>query len=108
MTPFEIYQVAAAAKQLAGGLEGPGFMHRAQQTIGVDTLDWREGEEGASTVAAGKYMTSDLYVEMNRSLDDKGNTGMTAEYDVTKHISIESSTGTQMRPGIGVNWKVDY
>ncbi len=108
ITPYQIYQVAAAARQLSGGMEGPGFMHRVQQTIGVDTLEWREDEGEASILSAGKYLTSDLYVEMNRSLDEKGGTSVIAEYDVTKHFSIESSSGTQMRPGIGINWKFDY
>ncbi len=110
ITPYQAYQIAAAARQLSGGLTGPGFMYNVRQTVGVDTLEWREGagEGEASSVAAGKYFTPALYVEVNRSLDEKGGTGMTAEYEVSKHFSIESSTGPQMRPGIGINWKRDY
>jgi len=110
ITPYQAFQIAAAARQLSGGLNGPGFMYQMRQAVGVDTLEWREGavEGEASSVAAGKYLTSALYVEVNRSLDEKGDTGMMAEYEVTKHFSIETSTGPKMRPGIGVNWKNDY
>ncbi len=110
ITPYQAYQIAAAARQLSGGMNGPGFMYQMRQAVGVDTLEWREGEaEGeASSVAAGKYLTPALYVEVNRSLDEKGGTGMMAEYEVTKHFSVETSTGPKMRPGIGVNWKNDY
>jgi len=110
ITPYQAYQVAAAARQLSGGMNGPGFMYQMRQAVGVDTLEWREGEaEGdAASVAAGKYLTPALYVEVNRSLDAKGDMGMMAEYEVTKHFSVETSTGPQMRPGIGVNWKNDY
>ncbi len=110
ITPYQAYQIAAAARQLSGGMNGPGFMYQMRQAIGIDTLEWREGDvDGeASSVAAGKYLTPDLYVEVNRSLDAKGEMGMVAEYEVTKHFSVETSTGPKMRPGIGVNWKNDY
>ena len=110
ITPYQAYQIAAAARQLSGGMNGPGFMYQMRQAVGIDTLEWREGEADgdASSVAAGKYLTSALYVEVNRSLDAKGDMGMMAEYEVTKHFSVETSTGPKMRPGIGVNWKNDY
>ena len=110
ISPYQAYQIAAAARQLSGGMNGPGFMYQMRRAVGVDTLEWREGggEDEASSLAAGKYLTSALYVEVNRSLDEKGGMGMMAEYEVTKHFSVETSTGPKMRPGIGVNWKNDY
>jgi autotransporter translocation and assembly factor TamB len=110
ISPYQAFQIASAARQLSGGISGPGFMYQMRQAVGVDTLEWREGAEAgdASSVAAGKYLTPALYIEVNRSLDEKGGTGMMAEFDVTRHISVETSTGPEMRPGIGVNWKNDY
>jgi autotransporter translocation and assembly factor TamB len=110
ISTYQAYQLAAAAQQLSGGARGPGFIYQMRQAVGVDTLEWREaaGEGEASSVAAGKYLTPALYVEVNRSLDEKGDTGMMAEYDITRHFSIETSTGAKMRPGIGLNWKNDY
>jgi len=111
ISPYQAYQIAAAAKQLSGGVRGPGFMYQMRQAVGIDTLEWREPDtpDGKSSVAAGKYVTSGLYVEVNSTLENKeGSTGMMAEYEITKHFSVETSTGPQMRPGIGVNWKNDY
>ncbi len=110
ISPYQAYQIAAAAQQLSGGVNGPGFMYQLRQAVGIDTLEWREADVsgGTSTVAAGKYITPDLYVEVSSSFDSKAETGMMAEYEVTRHFSIETSTGPQMRPGIGVNWKNDY
>jgi len=111
ISPYQAYQIAAAAQQLSGGVRGPGFMYQMRQAVGIDTLEWREPDtpDGKSSVAAGKYVTSGLYVEVNSTLENKeGSTGMMAEYEVTKHFSVETSTGPQMRPGIGVNWKNDY
>ena len=110
ISPYQAYQIAAAARQLSGGLNGPGFMFQLRQAIGFDTLEWREAEAAgeSSSVAAGKYITSGLYVEVNQSLDAQGETGMVAELEVTRHFSVETYTGPKMRPGIGVNWRNDY
>jgi autotransporter translocation and assembly factor TamB len=111
ITPYQAYQIAAAARQLPSGMSGPGFAYQMRQALSVDTLEWREPDtpDGRSSVAAGKYLTPGLYVEVHSSFEEQeGSTGMTAEYEVTRLLSIETSTGPQMRPGIGVNWKNDY
>ena len=110
ISPYQAIQVAAAARQLSGGLSGPGFMYGFRQTVGIDTLEWREPDEvgGSSSVAAGKYITSGLYVEVDSTFGTEATTGMTAEYEVNRHISVETSVGPSIRPGIGVNWKNDY
>jgi translocation and assembly module TamB len=110
ISPYQAFQIALAAKQLSGGISGPGFMFGVRKAIGVDTLEWREAEAAgeASSVAAGKYITSGLYVEVNQSLDAGGETGMMAELEVTRHFSVETYTGPKMQPGIGVNWRNDY
>jgi autotransporter translocation and assembly factor TamB len=110
ISPYQAIQITAAARQLSGGLSGPGFMYGFRQAIGIDTLEWREPDAagGSSSVAAGKYITSDLYFEVDSELDGSAATGMTAEYELNRHISIETSAGPRMRPGIGVNWKNDY
>jgi translocation and assembly module TamB len=111
ISPYQAYQIAAAARQLSGGMNGPGFMYQMRQALSIDTLEWREPDtvDGTSSVAAGKYVTPGLYVEVNSTLENKeGSTGMMAEYEITRHFSVETSTGPQMRPGIGLNWKNDY
>lgn len=110
ITPYQAFQIASAARQLSGGLRGPGFMYQMRRAVGIDTLEWREGAEAgdASSVAAGKFVTPSLYIEINQALDARGETGMIAEYEITRHLSIETGVGAQMRPGIGVNWKNDY
>jgi autotransporter translocation and assembly factor TamB len=110
ISPYQAIQIAAAARQLSGGVNGPGFMYHVRKVVGVDTLEWRESnlEGEASEVAAGKYISSGLYVEVSRSLDARGETGMMAELEVTRHLSLETYTGPELRPGIGLNWRNDY
>lgn len=110
ISPYQAIQIATAARQLSGGLSGPGFMYGFRQAIGIDTLEWREPNTtgGSSSVAAGKYITSELYVEVDSTFDGSESTGMTAEYELNRHFSVETSAGPRMRPGIGLNWKNDY
>lgn len=109
ISPYQAFQIASAARQLSGGMNGPGFMYQVRQAVGVDTLEWREADAGGSgSVAAGKYITPSLYVEIDQPFDSTGEAGMLAEYELTRHFSVETSTGPELRPGIGVNWKIDY
>lgn len=110
ISPYQAFQIANAAKQLSSGLNGPGFIHQIGRAIGMDTFEWREAnaEGEASSIAAGKYLTSELYVEVNRKLDAEGETGIKAEYEIGRHFSIETQSGPSLQPGIGINWKNDY
>ena len=109
ISAYQAYQIAAAARQLSGGMSGPGFMYQMRQALGIDTLEWREPDspDGRSSVAAGKYLTPGLYVEVNSTFEDQG-MGVAVEYELSRHFSVETSAGPQMRPGIGLNWKNDY
>lgn len=110
ITPYQAVQIATAARQLSAGLSGPGFMYQLRKAVGVDTLEWREsGVDGdASSVAAGKYLMPGLYIELNRSLDSQGQTGVTAEFELSRQFSVETYTGRKLRSGIGINWRKDY
>ncbi|VGO19812.1 translocation/assembly module TamB domain-containing protein [Pontiella sulfatireligans] len=111
VSPYQAYQIAMAAKQLAGGMSGPGFIYKVRRAVGIDTLEWNEPEteDEKSTLVAGKYVGTGLYLEVNSTFEDEeDSTGVMAEYEITPHFSVETSTGPQMRPGIGVNWKNDY
>ncbi len=110
ITPYQAVQLAWAAKQLSGGVDGPGFLYQFRQAVGVDVLELREGdtEEDASSVAAGKYISPKLYIEVSSTISGETQTDMTAEYEIDRHFSIETSAGPELRPGIGLYWRYDY
>ncbi len=112
ISPYQAFQIAAAARQLSSGKNNGGLLYQVQRALSIDTLEWREPDslEGSSSVAAGKYITSGLYVEVNSALsgEDANKAGFLAEYELTRRFSVETSSGPQMRTGIGLNWKYDY
>ena len=110
ISAYQAIQIASAARQLSNGISGPGFMYQFRQAVGFDALEWREPDtaDGKSSVAAGKYITPELYVEVSSTVGSEAQTDMSAEYEINRHFSVETSMGPKLRPGIGVNWKNDY
>jgi autotransporter translocation and assembly factor TamB len=110
ITAYQAVQLAMAAQQLSGGLGGPGFLFQFRQAVGVDSIEWRESEsaEEGSSIAVGQYITSDLYIEVSSSFGANSRTDMTAEYELNRNFSLETSVGPEMRPGIGLNWRIEY
>ncbi|NLX25228.1 MAG: hypothetical protein GXY61_04600 [Lentisphaerae bacterium] len=110
ISPWQAVQIAQALRQLSGGLSGPGFIYQLRRTIGIDTFEVREGGDslGESAVVAGKYLAPGLYLEVSGQLKGNTETGVRVEYQISRHFSLETSAGPSLRPGIMLNWKLDY
>ncbi|MGE3932225.1 MAG: translocation/assembly module TamB domain-containing protein [Rhodospirillaceae bacterium] len=107
LSPLEAAQLADAVATLAGGGSGAGgFLDRMRQTLGVDVLRVGAGEgTDAATLSVGKYLTEGVYVGLDQGTGPRTGAA-TVEIEVTPHISVESSFGTDSR--VGVKWKWDY
>jgi translocation and assembly module TamB len=110
ITPLQAVQIASAARSMRGG-GGVDFMEKVRASLGVDRLEFRKQggtEGGQAEIAAGRYMSPGLYVELSRSLGSNGGTSMIVEYEIRRNLTIETDVGAAMRPGLGVNWRKDY
>ena len=58
-------------------------------------------------VVAGKSLSPRTYVEVSTSLRT-GQGGFSTEYELRPNIRVETDSGPNLRPGIGVHWKKDY
>ena len=66
-----------------------------------------EDASGEGVVAVGKYLSDDVYVSARQSAGGTS-TEVSVTYEVTDHITVESTlepTGTQ---DVSVNYKKDY
>ncbi len=108
LTPLQALKLAAAVDALAGG-GALGFMGKAQQAVGVDQLEVREAGAGenAATLAVGKYMGEDVYLEVEKGLGTEGGR-VSLEYEVTPRITVETEVGSDAGGGVGIKWKWDY
>lgn len=111
LSAVEAAQLAASVAELTGQSGGAsGILGRIRSTLGVDVLRVESTESGDSTspeVAAGKYLTDDVYIGAKQGADsDSGSAQI--EVELTPNISIESSMGQQGQSEVGINFKWDY
>jgi translocation and assembly module TamB len=110
ITPVQAVLLADAVTTLSGGGSGSlDIMGRTRKLTGLDQVDMRQSEEEneGPSIGAGKYLTEDIYVEVEQGKGpDSGEVAV--EIDLTPNISVESETGADAESGVGVNLKWDY
>ncbi len=108
VNPVQALRLAHTANTLAGGgNRALDLMGRTRQVLGVDQLDLRGLGEDDPTVAMGRYIGDDIYVEVEKGLmDDSGR--LHVEVELTPRFSLDSEVGADAEGGIGFNWRYDY
>ncbi len=106
ITPVQAFQLARAAAMLSGKLQGMPFFSGPSRLPVIDTLDVESGEEGP-VVSVGKYLADSIFVELEQGTA-QGSSRARVEFEVTPHISLETSLGANAQGGVGILWKYDY
>ena len=105
----EALQLASAVAALQSGSGGLDPINSVRRAVGLDRLrilpaDIATGQKTA--VAAGKYVTRKLFVEV--ITDGQGYSATRAEYQVTRWLSLLSSISTIGRTSANVRISKDY
>jgi translocation and assembly module TamB len=105
LSPLEAAQLASALAALAGG-GGFDVIGNLRSFAGLDRLTFAGGGATAMTVAGGKYLTDDVYLE----LIGGGREGAAAqvEWRVRRNVSIVSRIAGQGDAKLSVRWRRDY
>jgi translocation and assembly module TamB len=104
LSTAEAVQLAASVAELTGqGGGATGILGRVRSTLGVDVLRLESGDDDSTTpdVAAGKYLTEDVYVGAKQGAAADSGTAQ-VEVEITPHISIESEVGQEGQSEVGV------
>ncbi|WP_265571078.1 translocation/assembly module TamB domain-containing protein [Sphingomicrobium nitratireducens] len=109
LSAAEALQLGAAVASLQAGGGGLDPINAIRKAVGLDRLrilpaDVATGQETA--IAAGKYITRKLYVEV--ITDGQGYTATQAEYQVTRWLSILSTISSIGRASANVRVSKDY
>ncbi len=109
LTPMQALQLANTARTLAGTSGEGGFdpMAFTRSLLGLDDIKVGSAEEGGMQVGLGKYLTDDIYVEVEKGLTSDKDT-LSVEMEVTPHIEVETEVGTDSNGKVGLNWKWEY
>jgi autotransporter translocation and assembly factor TamB len=106
ITPLQGLQLAQALNSLRGGGEGLNLLGKTRNLLGVDRLNFGQGEDGGVAVGAGKYISDRVYLGVEGGAgEDAGK--VKAEIELNPRFTLESETGARSS-GVRLNWKKDY
>ncbi len=104
----EAGKLALAINKLRSG-GGGGFdaFGEIRDALNIDTLDVVSDDEGDSKVKAGKYLSDEVYFEVERgSAEESGRARV--EIEIHPNVSIEADTGEDANGGVGLKWRFNY
>ncbi|MGE5501400.1 MAG: translocation/assembly module TamB domain-containing protein, partial [Ignavibacteriales bacterium] len=105
LSPVEAAQIASALAALAGG-GGLDVIGNLRGLAHLDRLTFGGGQAGGLTVAGGKYLTDNVYLEIIGG----GREGPAAqvEWRIKKSLAIVSRIAGQGGTRLSVRWRKDY
>ena len=92
LTALQIVQIGAALVSITGSGGGFNPLLAAQRSLGLDRLSVGSTSTGGTTVEAGRYVSSDVYVGAKQSTS--GATQAKIQVDLTKHLKVQATLGT--------------
>lgn len=105
LSALQAAQLASAVATLAGR-GGIGIVGRLREGFGLDDLDVQTGADGGATVRAGKYLSENVYSQIE--VDDKGQSQINLNLDVTDSVTLRGRAGSSGETGLGVFFEKDY
>ena len=101
LSPFEAAQLASGVASLAGG-GGFDVIGNLRELAGLDRLSFG-GEASALTVAGGRYLTDDVYLEVIGG--GEGGAAVNVEWQVRRNLAISSKFGGQGDASLSIRWR---
>lgn len=102
LSPVQIAQLAEAAAQLTGAVNGGGVLEQLRRATGVDDIDVRTDEEtGDTSLGVGKYLNDRTYLGIE-SGSSAGSGKARIDLDIGSGIKLrgEASSGGETKGGI--------
>jgi translocation and assembly module TamB len=109
LSATEAIQLAAALNSLRGAGGGLNPLGKLRSVVGIDRLRILSADEvsGRGTaLAAGQYITDDIYIEV--ITDARGFTATQLEIALTRALSILSQTGSFGGTSVSIRYSRDY
>jgi translocation and assembly module TamB len=109
LSATQAIQLAAALNSLRGSGGGLNPLGKLRGATGIDRLRILGADETTgrgTSVAAGQYISNDIYVEI--ITDTKGFTATQLEIALSKALSILSQTGGSNGTAVNFRYSKDY
>ena len=105
LSAFQAAQLAGAVASLAGK-GGEGIVAKLRKGFGLDDLDVRTADDGTASLRAGKYISRNVYSEIE--VDQGGKSQIQLNLDVTDSITLRGRASSDGTTGIGIVLEKDY
>jgi translocation and assembly module TamB len=104
LSPVQIARLADAAAGLGGA--GGGLLNQLRASTGLDDLDIVTDEEGAPALAAGRYVSENVYLGVQGGAS--GSSRVTIDLDITDDVKARAAVSPEGSSSIGVFFERDY
>lgn len=101
LSAFEAAQLAAGVAALAGG-GGFDVIGNLRELAGLDRLSFG-GEASSLTVAGGRYITDDVYLEIIGG--GENGAAVNVEWQVRRNLTVSSKLGGQGDASLSIRWR---
>ncbi|NHB75963.1 translocation/assembly module TamB domain-containing protein [Rhodobacter calidifons] len=105
ISALQAAQLANAVAVLAGR-SGVGLVGNLRRTFGLDDLDVTTAEDGSAAVRAGKYISDNVYTEVE--VDQEGKSRINLNLDLRRGLTVKGRLGADGETGIGIYLQRDY
>lgn len=109
LSATEAIQLAAAVNSLSGSGGGLNPLGQLRSATGIDRLRILGADDATgrgTSLAAGKYITSDIYIEI--ITDARGFTATQLEISLSRTLSLLSQTGSFGGSSVSLRYSRDY
>lgn len=105
ISAFQAAQLANAVAVLAGR-GGVGIVGTLRRSFGLDDLDVTTSEDGSAALKAGKYISDNVYTEIE--VDQDGKSKISLNLDLRDGVTVKGKVDADGQTGIGVFLEKDY
>lgn len=105
ISPLQALQLANAVATLAGR-GGVGIVNQLRTGFGLDDLDLTTGADGSTALRAGKYLSENIYTELE--VGQGGKTRLNLNLDLREGITLKGRVGDDGETGVGIFVERDY
>jgi translocation and assembly module TamB len=105
LSALQAAQLAAAAAQLAGG-DAFSLTGELEAATGLDRLDFGVNDAGEATLSTGKYLSNDLYLEIESG--GSGAPGVALEWTPLDNVELDAEIDPELGPKVAIQWRRDF
>ncbi len=105
ITALQAAQLANAIAVLAGK-GGEGIVGRLRSATGLDDLDLATDDQGNVSVRAGKYLSKNLYTDVQVGQD--GTTELNLNLDLSRSLTARGTVNSEGDSKLGIYYERDY